>query len=160
MRVTDGQYRRCHKGALIVPTKIVFRGALVLTSLRTSRRQIAIKRSEKSPALNKLARMAKKSRKLEIRNESSNPSDSSADEDVVEASAAPEPDADVTYSYDASHGPRKGSQVLGAALAKAVDKFETKQTEKLVKDEYDVVDDKEEEVLGRNVAVEDDFELL
>lgn len=122
--------------------------------------QTAIKRC-KEPELNKLARMAKKARKHEIQYESSNaPSDSSADEDVVEASAAPEPDADVTYSYDAPHGPRKGSQVLGAALAKAVDKFETKQTEKLVNEEYDVVDDKEDDGLAPLAAVDDDFELL
>lgn len=110
--------------------------------------------------MNKLARMDKSARKHEMRDESSNgPSDSSADEDVVEASAAPEPDADITYSYDAIRGPRKGSQVLGAALAKAVEKFETKQTEKLVSEEYDVVDDKEEDAHTGHVA-DDDFEMI
>ncbi len=104
--------------------------------------------------------MAKSARRHEILYESSNgPSDSSADEDVNEASAAPEPDADITYSYDATRGPRKGSQVLGAALAKAVEKFETKQTEKLVSEEYDVIDDTEEDVPTGHVA-DDGFEML
>ncbi len=120
----------------------------------------AIKRSNE-PEFNKLARMANTTRKHEMRYESSNgPSDSSADEDVIEASAAPEPDADITYSYDATRGPRKGSQVLGAALAKAVEKFETKQTEKLVKEEYDVVDERDEAVHTGHPADDDDFEII
>ena len=121
--------------------------------------QRAIKRT-KGPELNKLARSDKTFRKHETAYQSSNGlSDSSADEDVIEASAAPEPDADITYSYDATRGPRKGSQVLGAALAKAVEKFETKQTEKLVSEEYDVIDDNDEDVPTRHVA-EDDFEMI
>lgn len=105
--------------------------------------------------------MEKGARKHEMRYESSTgPSDSSADEDVPEASAAPEPDADITYSYDATRGPRKGSQVLGLALAKAVEKFETKQTEKLVEEEYDVVDGGDEAVHTSPVAEVDDFEMI
>lgn len=105
--------------------------------------------------------MTKVSRKHEILEESSNnPSDSSADEEVVEASTAREPDADITYSYDACRGPRKGSQVLGQALAKAVEKFETKQTEKLVHDEYDVVNENDDDVHIRQDVVEDDFQMI
>ena len=131
----------------------------MLNSSPLYRVQRAIRRC-KEPELNKLARMAKSARRHEMRYESSNgPSDSSADEDVVEASAAPEPDADITYSFDAARGPRKGSQVLGVALAKAVEKFETKQTEKLVSEEYDVVDGKEEDVHAGHVA-DDGFEMI
>ena len=86
------------------------------------------------------------------------PSDSSADEDIKEASAAPEPDAEIAYSYDAKRGPQKGSQILGMALAQAVEKFETKQTEKLVKDEYDFVEKEPEHEDG--YAADDDFELV
>ena len=87
-------------------------------------------------------------------------SDSSAEEDVKDASAAPEPDAEIMYSYDAPHGPAQGGQVLSMALAKAVEKFETTATEKLVKDEYEVVGyDKELNYDGYS-ADEDDFELV
>jgi hypothetical protein len=87
------------------------------------------------------------------------PSDSSADEDIREASAAPEPDADITYSYDAQRGPGRGSQILSMALAQAVEKFETKETEKLIKNEYEVVG-KESEQADGYTADDDDFELI
>jgi len=66
--------------------------------------------------------------------------DSSADESIDEASAAPVPDADITYSYDASRGPSQGSQILGVALAKAIERYEVRETDKLIKEEYDVLD--------------------
>jgi hypothetical protein len=66
-------------------------------------------------------------------------SDSSSDEDPAEPTAAPEPDAEITYSFDADKGPTHGSTVLSTALAKAVERFENNQTDKLVKDEYEVL---------------------
>ena len=87
-------------------------------------------------------------------------SDSSAEEDVREASAAPEPDAGYTYSFDAPCGPGKGSEILGLALAKAVEKFETKATEKLVRDEYEVVAKDKEEAHAGYAADEDEYELI
>jgi len=87
-------------------------------------------------------------------------SDSSAEEDVKEASAAPEPDAGITYSFDAERGPAKGSQILSMALAKAVEKYEVRATEKLVKEEYEVVGKEKEELHDGYVADEDDFELV
>ncbi|EDU51208.1 hypothetical protein PtrSN002B_005132 [Pyrenophora tritici-repentis] len=81
--------------------------------------------------------------------------DSSADEDVDHPSTAP--DADITYSYDAHRGPSHGSQILNAALEKAVERFETKETEKLVKNEYEVLDiDDEPPRPKRYVAPEDE----
>lgn len=44
------------------------------------------------------------------------------------------------YSFDASRSPSQGSQILNAALAKAVEKYEERETVKLVKSEYDVLD--------------------
>jgi hypothetical protein len=88
-------------------------------------------------------------------------SDSSAgEEDAREASAAPVPDAEIMYSYDATHGPGRGTDVLSHAVTKAVQRYENKVTEKLVK-EYDFVD------AGKDVgdgyaadADEDDFEMI
>lgn len=85
-------------------------------------------------------------------------SDSSAEEDASEASAAPVPDAGYTYSFDASRGPGKGSQILGMALAKAEEQYETKVTNKLVKDEYEVVRKEKEDT--ESAVDEDGFELL
>jgi len=87
-------------------------------------------------------------------------SDSSAEEDVKEASAAPVPDAGITYSFDASRGPHGGSEILTMAINKAVERFETKVTEKLVKDEYEVVRKDAELDHEGYVADEDDFELV
>lgn len=106
---------------------------------------------------NKAAHIAKISRKHQAHFDTS---DSSAEEDVKEASAAPEPDAEYTYSYDAPRGPGKGSQILGMALAKAVEKYEYNATEKLIEEEYDVVGKGDEESHAGYAADEDDFELV
>lgn len=89
-------------------------------------------------------------------------SDSSAEEDVVEASAAPAPDAGITYSFDAQRGPARGSQVLSMAISKAVERFETRETENLVKNEYEVIG-KEGERVQQGYAADDDedeYELV
>ncbi|KAF2473087.1 uncharacterized protein BDR25DRAFT_128421 [Lindgomyces ingoldianus] len=75
-----------------------------------------------------------------LKNDMVDASDSSADEEVDEPSAAPAPDAEITYSYDAERGPSHGSQVLGQALAQAIERFEVHQTDKLIKEEYEVLD--------------------
>ena len=77
-----------------------------------------------------------------------------------DASAAPEPDADILYSFDAPRGPAEGGQILSMALAKAVEKFETKETEKLVKNEYEVVGFEKEFNHDGYIADEDDFQLI
>jgi hypothetical protein len=93
--------------------------------------------------------------------------ESSADEDIEEPSAAPVPDADVTYSYDAERGPSHGSQILGLALEKAVERFEVRQTDKLIKEEYEVLDVAKEalspgpRIVKKHVAPEDqDYEFV
>lgn len=68
----------------------------------------------------------------------SDDSSTSAEEDV-DAEATP-PNAQVMYSFDAARAPSQGSQILNAALAKAIDKYEDKQTTKLVQTEYEVLD--------------------
>lgn len=64
--------------------------------------------------------------------------DSSADEDVEHPSAAP--DAEIAYSFDAYRGPSHGSQILNHALDKAIERFETKETDNLIRNEYEVLD--------------------
>lgn len=60
--------------------------------------------------------------------------------DFSDVSPSPPADADITYSFDAQRGPTQGSQIFNAALAQAVEKFEERETVKLVKNEYDVLD--------------------
>ena len=69
------------------------------------------------------------------------------------------PDAGISYSFDAPRGPHQGSQILSMALAKAVEKFEVKATEKMVKDEYEVIGQDKEDPDG-HIAYDDDFELV
>ncbi|KAJ9606705.1 hypothetical protein H2200_008713 [Cladophialophora chaetospira] len=70
--------------------------------------------------------------------------DTSEEEDVPDASAAPLPaEADFMYSYDYATGPRAGRDILSQAITQAVQRFENKETEQLVSNEYDVVDDQE-----------------
>lgn len=113
-------------------------------------------------------RDAKMAQRHEILEETLTNTDSSADEDLVEPSAAPEPDAEVTYSYDQPRGANHGSQILSLALAKAVERYENTVTDKLVKDEYEVLDESGEVVPKKpgkkpvkNVAINDDeYEIV
>lgn len=75
--------------------------------------------------------------------------DSNTSEEDVDAEATA-PDAQVIYSFDAPKAPSQGSQILNAALAKAIDKYEDKETTKLVQNEYEILDTyaDDEETLG------------
>jgi hypothetical protein len=85
-------------------------------------------------------------------------SDTSGDESIKESGAVTVPDAEVMYSFDAKRGPTHGSAILGAALNQAVERFENKQTEKLVQ-EYDLVDDITD--TGNEADVDEDgFEIV
>lgn len=142
-----------------VGVPLIILGQLGLTVCLYSMNRLS--RREVEFQVNKAAQIARISRQHDSRLDSdTGVSDSSAEEDVKEASAAPVPDAGITYSFDAARGPGRGSQILGMALAKAVEKFETKQTEKLVKEEYEVVGKESEDGNGGYVADEDDFMLV
>jgi hypothetical protein len=87
------------------------------------------------------------------------------DLEIEEPSAAPEPDADIAYSFDAARGPGHGSQILGNALDKALERYEVRATDKLIKDEYEVLGlDGEPLTKGKEkkarVADEEEFELV
>ena len=62
-----------------------------------------------------------------------------SEDDCSQESSAPSSDEGITYSYDAPCGPRRGSHVLRQALVNAVVNFEGKQTDKLIKEQYEVV---------------------
>lgn len=64
---------------------------------------------------------------------------------------SPPVDAQVMYSFDARRAPSQGSQILNAALAKAVERFEDRETAKMVQDEYEVVGEEGESVGGSPV---------
>ncbi|MCJ1476940.1 hypothetical protein MMC13_005609 [Lambiella insularis] len=118
-------------------------------------------RFENQRKINRASHSNNVSRKYSIQEYADNStSDSSAEEDVKEASAAPVPDAGITYSFDAARGPGKGSEILSMAINKAVERFETKATEKLVKDEYEVVGKDSEESGDSYTADDNDFELI
>ena len=59
---------------------------------------------------------------------------------TVLAAIAPTEAEEITYSFDAPRGATHGSQVLSSALAKAVEQFEGKETDRLVGEEYEVLD--------------------
>jgi len=113
-------------------------------------------------------RDAKMAQRHEILEETFTGTDSSADEDFVEPSVAPDPDAGVTYSYDEPRGANHGSQILSLALAKAVERYESTVTDKLVKDEYEVLDESGEVVPKKpskklvkdTVVNEDEYEFV
>ena len=68
------------------------------------------------------------------------------------ALAQPAVDADVTYSFDAARGPSHGSQILTHALDVALERFEVRTTDKLIKEEYEVLDHNGEPVATRTVG--------
>ena len=77
-----------------------------------------------------------------IAQNSSDESSVSADEDhEAPTTAGPAGDEGVMYSFDANSGPSQGSQILNVALARAIEKYEDKETVKLVRKEYDMIDD-------------------
>lgn len=82
-----------------------------------------------------------------------------SEEDIRGAAAAPILDAGVAYSYDALSGPGKGNDILGHAIEEALQRYENKLTEKLVK-EYEFVDIGKD--LGEDfaAAADDDFERV
>lgn len=92
--------------------------------------------------------MARKQNALESTTSDEASSANSASDFSADDTPSPPADADITYSFDAARGPTQGSQIFNVALAKAVEKFEERETVKLVKDEYDVLDADGESVAG------------
>jgi len=103
--------------------------------------------------------LAKKVLQSDLQDVTGHSDTGSSDEEVANASDAPVPGSQIMYSFD-SRGPSDGTDVLSYAVMQAVKRFENKQTEQLVKNEYDLVlDGKDDEVAYAGDA-EDDFELV
>ena len=52
---------------------------------------------------------------------------------------------EILYSFDSARVPSHGSQILNTALAKAIEQYEDKETIKLVRNEYEILNADEEE---------------
>lgn len=95
-----------------------------------------------------LAHGAKVARKHDMLEGAASTDDSSAsNSDEYDDTPTRAVDAGVTYSFDAARSPTKGSQILNVALAKAVERFEERETVKLVKSEYEMLDSEGEAVV-------------
>ncbi|KAG9820306.1 hypothetical protein KCU63_g17916, partial [Aureobasidium melanogenum] len=53
--------------------------------------------------------------------------------------------SEILYGFDNLRVPSHGSQILNTALAKAIEQYEDKETVKLVRNEYEILDADEEE---------------
>lgn len=98
------------------------------------------RKATKSAAVGSIQASSKIHRKHDVLEGTAVTSDESSSSEHDEATPSPPADAGIMYSFDAAQGPSRGSQILNVALAKAVEKFEEKETAKLVKTEYDVLD--------------------
>jgi hypothetical protein len=132
-------------------------------SSRNGRHFSNLKHNENRKSTAQKTTIARKVFRNEVLDTGVGSSDSSAgEEDARDTSPAPVPDAEIMYSYDAAHGPGRGTDVLSHAVTKAVQHYEKKVTEKLIK-EYELVDNGRELADGYTAdadADEDDFEMV
>ncbi|WPH02901.1 Hypothetical protein R9X50_00576900 [Acrodontium crateriforme] len=105
------------------------------------------KRREIKGAVAALQSGVKVARKQDMLDGAAASDDSTSSGSDLEDVISPPVDAGVMYSFDASRAPTHGSQVLTTALDKAVQRYEERETVKLVKNEYDMLDADGETVL-------------
>lgn len=103
-------------------------------------RSFNFSRRVRGAALASLHNGAKLGRKTDMAeaNDRSDASEATSDDGLGLPSPVAEPSP--VYSFDAKRSPSQGSQILNAALAKAVEKFEERETARLVRNEYSVLD--------------------
>ena len=108
--------------------------------------EYSAKRRESKGAVAALQNSVKVARKQDMLDGTAISDDSSNSTSDYEETPSPAVDSAVMYSFDAARAPSQGSQILNTALAKAVEKFEDRETVKLVKNEYEILDDEGESV--------------
>lgn len=84
------------------------------------------------------------------------------DATFVHPESTPADDPNLFYSFDAMRSPGHGEHILSVALARAMDRFEVKETEKVVR-EYEIVEydeGSEDGVSDVASADEDGFEVV
>ncbi|KAF7592145.1 hypothetical protein BBP40_000632 [Aspergillus hancockii] len=160
-RVFNHKSKWAHGGRTVFPplddpvSDPVIRPAASQTHSLKHTRLLQLDRKAKS---NQLATVAKLSLRNDIREAlDSSPSDSSATEDVDEPSAAQDLLEGVRDDGSVGSYPVAGQTILSDAINKAVEKFETQETEKLVK-EYEIITRESEIATG--YLADDDFELV
>ena len=116
------------------------------TSQLTSSSNFNARRRDTKSAIAALENRAKVSRRVDMLEGIVVSDESSSSASDYDETPSPPVDVNVIYSFDAARSPAHGSQILNAALAKAVEKFEDRETVKLVKDEYEVLNDEGESV--------------
>ena len=130
---------------------------------RVARGEAKHRHDVQNKTVGQAATLARKAFRKEVVNAIDGPlahvSDTSEEEEVADASEAPLPtEADYMYSYDHATGPRAGRDILSQAITQAVQRFENKETEQLINNEYDVVDDKEK--AEASTDEDNDFEFV
>ncbi|KAK3673001.1 hypothetical protein LTR78_007112 [Recurvomyces mirabilis] len=113
---------------------------------RPSETDYNAKRRESKGAVAALQNGAKVARKQDVLDGTAISDDSSNSTSDYDDTPSPAVDPAVMYSFDAARGPSQGSQILNTALANAVAKFEDRETVKLVKNEYEILDDEGESI--------------
>ncbi|EGE86800.1 hypothetical protein RJZ56_003599 [Blastomyces dermatitidis] len=89
-----------------------------------------------------------------------NISDSSTDSDHAPDHSEAVNDPNIFYSFDAPTGPSQGTDILSAALANAVKKFEKKETENLAREYEFVAIEETSNSHGDGYLADDDFEFI
>ena len=106
----------------------------------TPRSHFNYKRRDVKAATARLSHGTKIARKQDMLEGTAVTDESSGSNSDEYDEAAISPPEGIMFSFDAKRAPSEGSQILNVALAKAVERFEERETVKLVKDEYDILD--------------------
>lgn len=69
----------------------------------------------------------------------------SADEDFNAGATDAVPDCTSVSGAESARSPASGSQILNTALAQAIERYEDRETTKLVRKEYEIVDSEDED---------------